>query len=125
MDPSEKRTIKDEASQLGLTSSVDDLDALRFEIKVRISERDPDHAVNYSEDRLQRLTELLRRAGSEGNGLMHISRRQLVLRENAISAQREPVETRIEIVRESSKQSSNRGFLLPKLSLGAVTAILG
>jgi hypothetical protein len=117
--------FKENIAELGITSDPTDLDAMRLEIKARISELHPDHQVNHGDDRLQRLTELLKNTGSDTRELQRVvGGRQLIKPGAQIPTQGEPVEARINKARAAYQRASSRGFLFPKISLMAVTGAL-
>jgi hypothetical protein len=118
--------IAAKAAELGLTADPRDLDALRSEIKTRISESHPDHKSGHEDDRLQQLTALLQATGTQSKSLSSPAQStELSTTVNPTAPLvREHVETRIEEVRASYQKMAGRGFLVPKLSLTGVTAAL-
>jgi hypothetical protein len=113
--------------ELGLTSAPSDLDALRSEVRARISELHPDHKPVDPTVRLQRLKKVLRKTGKSSTAIQRIEPNSQIARAKAPTAllTREPVEARLDSVMASRQAATSRAFLVPKISLTGLTALLG
>ena len=113
------------ALDLGLSSDPFDLDVLRREIKIRISELHPDHQNLDSGDRLRRLIALMKKLGDETNQLQIADggRALSTVLGNSLAA-RTAVEGRIKDLKVAQVDQLQRSFRGTKISLGVVTAAL-
>jgi hypothetical protein len=111
--------------ELGLTSAPSDVDAIRTEVRARISELHPDRKAEDSTDRLQQLLKLLKKIGNEPMAIQAIGRpAQLAKVEAAPPVRIQSIEATFTAIKASNQRASSRHFLFPKISLGTLTAAL-
>ena len=116
--------------KLGINASPADKEALTSELKARLSESHPDQKASHDEARVQELATLLQIVKRQSTKLAVIKgeTKEIALPKEPLPPallvplpSRETVETQIQIARASGRSAVSKEFLLPKLSLGAVT----
>ncbi len=125
-------SLEQMTEELDLKSNPKDIDKLKAELKARIKELHPDNSGgNFkSEDdakNLYRLIEALDYCDVKRNTLIPLdSVTELIkqLSENLASANKEPIEARINRISLESQAHIGQRFRVPKISLGAISAIL-
>ena len=113
-------------NELGLTSAPSDLATLRSEVKARISELHPDHKSADPKARLLLLGKVLKKTGKGATALQKTANNSQLARVASRAAlfPEETVEARLDAVGASQQIVRSRAFLIPKLSLGGLTALL-
>jgi hypothetical protein len=117
--------LKELAEKLGLSSDPSNVDAVRSELKARISEIHPDTRADDLTERFQILSKALRRVGKGSTALQTINRNSSIAKAEAVAPEpRETIEARLNSIEVAKQTSYSRAFLFPKISLGTVAAAL-